>query len=275
MRPERPEEASSPAPRERQLKVIGRQPLAAAFEAALARSLRRHLPELDERRIALVREQAFRDFMQLVGQKVRNLRGVSKRDFLAELERSHTEVLQQREEARRELARLQLRVEVIQRLKRDQGALDAGGSPLNEGLQELFRRAQRGELSLEDLKQEVELVAQEFAHLDKERSLSEYDRQLDVFERRIAKLNVSLRQSEDTIQELARHKAVDPGIASVYRTVQGLSVDDQQRDVKHDLLVKLFEANLALREQMSGGEGEPLAPAAARPGPRRPKRSPG
>lgn len=238
-------------PRQRQLRVISRQPLEAAFEAALARSLRRHAPELDERTIAIVREQAFRDFMQLVGQNVRNVRGVSKREFMAEFERSHADVLKQREEARRELARLQLRVELLRRLKAGQGSADEAGSPLDEALQLLFRRARSGELDMDDLKREVELMALEFAHFDKKRSQSEYDRQLDVFERRIAKLNSSLKVSEETIEALARHKAGDPGIASIYRTVQGLSADDTLHAVKHELLVKLFEANLALREQMS------------------------
>ena len=253
MRPERPDEASpAPAPpRQRQLRVISRQPLEAAFEAALARSLRRHAPKLDERTIAIVREQAFRDFMQLVGQNVRSVRGVSKREFMAELERSHADVMRQREDARHELARLRLRVELLRRLKSGQGSDGDAGSPLNDALQLLFRRARSGELDMDELKREVELMAMEFAHFDKKRSQSEYDRQLDLFERRIAKLNTSLKESEETIQALARHKAGDQGIASIYRTVQGLSADDQMHAVKHELLVKLFEANLALREQMA------------------------
>lgn len=236
-----------PAPaRRRQLKVIGRQPLEAAFEAALSRSLRRHAPHLPPRAVTAIQEQAFREFMQLVGRKVRNVNGVSKRDFLAELERSHADALRERERVRHELERLQLRAEVLRRTTTSQEPNAA--SPLSEGLQELFRRAERGEMDLASLEQEVELVAKEFATVDRERSLSEYDQQIELFERRIAKLNSSLKQSEETIEALARSKTVDPGIASIYRDVQGLSEQDAQHDMKHELLVKLFEANLALRE---------------------------
>lgn len=259
MRRQRPQGQTAGSPGARQLKVIGRRPLEAAFEAALARSLRRHAPELDEERVALVREQAFRDFMRLVGSQVRSLRGISKRDFLADLEQSHAAVLREREEARRELARLEVRAAVVRRMEAPREA-EGAGTPLNDGLQEIFQRAERGELAMEDLRQEVELAASQYASIDKERTLSEYERQIDLFQRRIAKLNESLKRSEQTIQELARSKQVDPGLASVYRSVQGLAADAQMREAKLDLLVKLFESNLALREQFGAGR------AAAAPG---------
>lgn len=237
---------ATPAKR-RQLKVIGRQPLEAAFEAALMRSLRAHAPTLSERQRLAIREQAFRDFMQLVGRKVRSVNGVSKRDFLAELERSHSDALRERESVRAELERLQLRTEVLRRSSAD----ETGDSSLSEGLLELFRRAERGELDLSSLKQEVAFVATELASKDRERSLADYDRQIEIFERRIAKLNSSLQQSEATIRDLASRKSADDGVASIYRTVQGLSEGEQNREAKHHLLVELFEANLALREQVA------------------------
>ena len=139
--------------RRRQLKVIGRQPLEAAFEAALSRSLRRHAAQLPARTVAAIQEQAFREFMQLVGRKVRSVNGVSKRDFLAELERSHAHALQERERVRHELERLQLRAEVLRRGAT--GHEPGTTSPLSEGLQELFRRAERGDIDLASLEHEV------------------------------------------------------------------------------------------------------------------------
>jgi len=45
------------------------------------------------------------------------------------------------------------------------------------------------------------------------------------------------------------------GVASLYRTVQGLTSEDDQYEAKAEMLKNIFDANLALREAMSGSEG--------------------
>ena len=68
--------------------------------------------------------------------------------------------------------------------------------------------------------------------------------EVDLLERRIQKLTKAL---EDAQTELVRAQAggeIDPGVASAYRTVQGLR---DQHGAKRDMLEKLFEANLELR----------------------------
>ena len=73
-------------------------------------------------------------------------------------------------------------------------------------------------------------------------------REVDTLRRRLRKLTSSL---EETERELARVQALEPveeGVASQFRTVQGLSSKDAQFELKRELMSKILEANLALRE---------------------------
>jgi hypothetical protein len=67
-------------------------------------------------------------------------------------------------------------------------------------------------------------------------------------ERRVAKLVKSLEETEQVLARVAAAKAIDPGVASIYDSVQGLSAADAAVEKKKELLVHIFEANLALRQ---------------------------
>ena len=74
--------------------------------------------------------------------------------------------------------------------------------------------------------------------------------EVEVLERRIQKLTRALEEAQ---QELVRAEAgheIDPGVASAYRTVQGLRDGD---GAKRDMLEKLFQANLELRTLLGQG----------------------
>lgn len=66
-------------------------------------------------------------------------------------------------------------------------------------------------------------------------------------ERRIEKLTSSLQRTEEELVRLASMKDIELGVSSIFRTVQGLSADDNLADAKRDMLKNIFEANLALR----------------------------
>ena len=70
-------------------------------------------------------------------------------------------------------------------------------------------------------------------------------------ERRVTKLTSSLTRTEGELKRLASMKDIDVGVASLYRTVQGLSDGDDQLEAKRDMLKNIFDANLALREAMT------------------------
>jgi hypothetical protein len=70
---------------------------------------------------------------------------------------------------------------------------------------------------------------------------------IELLERRIAKLTQQLGQTEEQLQSALRSQSVDPGLASVYSTVQGLSSSAAQAELKKALMSKIFEANVELR----------------------------
>jgi Mrp family chromosome partitioning ATPase len=75
--------------------------------------------------------------------------------------------------------------------------------------------------------------------------------QIDVLERRIAKLTSLLEKTELTLRHIAALKDVDPGIASIYRGVQGLSPEADALASKRELLQKIFQANLELKQAIA------------------------
>jgi Mrp family chromosome partitioning ATPase len=76
-------------------------------------------------------------------------------------------------------------------------------------------------------------------------------RRIDQLERRIAKLTQQLEQTEAELKRIAAMKSIDLGIASIYRSVQGLSARDEALALKRSLMRDIFQANLNLRTAMA------------------------
>ncbi|MEX1025062.1 MAG: GGDEF domain-containing protein [Planctomycetota bacterium] len=73
---------------------------------------------------------------------------------------------------------------------------------------------------------------------------------VELLERRVAKLKEALTAAEAEIGRVAALKAMDPGLASVYRSVQGLDEGAQDVSRKREMLAVLFEANVKLRDEI-------------------------
>jgi diguanylate cyclase (GGDEF)-like protein len=134
--------------------------------------------------------------------------------------------------------------------------VELGGLPdteLGVKLRELFERIgpqtpetallQRAVIAL--ILQNIELVRAESA----EHELTERDRQIDNLERRVRKLAAMLEMTEAELRRVAELKDVDPGIASVYRNVQGLSGAERDYEMRKQLMNEIFKANVELRER--------------------------
>ena len=80
----------------------------------------------------------------------------------------------------------------------------------------------------------------------------EHSKQVDLLERRLSKLSDTLETTEGELLQAARRGNADSGVASVYRTVQGLSDVEDDSELKQEMMVKIFEANLELKTQVSG-----------------------
>jgi diguanylate cyclase (GGDEF)-like protein len=89
----------------------------------------------------------------------------------------------------------------------------------------------------------------------------EAQRKIELLERRIAKLTGQLGLTEEQLQNVLRMKNVDPGLASIYSSVQGLSSDQAQLELKRELMSKIFQANIELRQQRSVSGQQPFPSA--------------
>ncbi|HTF88636.1 MAG TPA: hypothetical protein VK843_09520 [Planctomycetota bacterium] len=78
----------------------------------------------------------------------------------------------------------------------------------------------------------------------------EHRREVEMLERRIAKLTQQLEATEADLQRMAAAKGIDLGLASIYRSVQGLSPQEEALALKKDLMQKIFQANLELKQSM-------------------------
>lgn len=185
------EENSGPAVR--RMSLVRRDDLGAIVREAVARALD-PLDVPSRRAVARALEVELASLLTLRG---RSVRGWSRTEFLAEMERARADLLRRRMEAETQLG-------------------DLGG-----GLGRLADATGSGT----------------------------DDTRVDQLERRIKKLTRSLETTEDALRRVSLLSEHDPGIASIFRTVQGLTVEDPAWENKQSLLGAIFEANLELQGQ--------------------------
>jgi hypothetical protein len=73
-------------------------------------------------------------------------------------------------------------------------------------------------------------------------------------ERRIAKLMGTTESMEKALGKLANAKEPDIGIASIYRTTQGITLVDSEEDQKSEMMKDIFKANMVLHNQIELGK---------------------
>ncbi|MCY2960304.1 MAG: hypothetical protein NTY35_09080 [Planctomycetota bacterium] len=78
--------------------------------------------------------------------------------------------------------------------------------------------------------------------------MREHARQVDMLERRIAKLTSVIGVTEEELARVMAMKTIDPGVASIFKTVQGLRGDDAQAQAKKAMMSTIFEQNLAFQK---------------------------
>ena len=86
--------------------------------------------------------------------------------------------------------------------------------------------------------------------------MAEHNLQIQMLERRMAKLTGNLNVTEQKLKKVASMKMVDTGIASIYGDVQGIDFDGENAESKKALMADLFQANLALKDQLQSESAE-------------------
>ena len=178
--------------------------------------------------------------------RARRVRGLTRAEALREFERAHGALRREHEETRRELAELEqsLRAAQVAASRAPGVALDTAAlaGALEADLQEL--------LSAPDPRAGVaRVVGRESERRERAiaGALAQERDKAALLERRVAKMRAELATLERVLSELERRAATDEGVASIYRTVQGLSASEPERDVKGELMRQIFEANVRLQ----------------------------
>lgn len=82
-----------------------------------------------------------------------------------------------------------------------------------------------------------------------ERERQEQQQKIELYERRIEKLNQALKDTESTLAKVAKAKGIDGGLASIYSEIQGLNLEDGSYERKSELLKEIFVQNLELQNK--------------------------
>jgi hypothetical protein len=195
-----------------------------------------------------LRREVQRRFLALSFERARKVRGLTREEALREFERAHAALSENHAETKKELAELEARLEqgrdgAVEPAPVDEEAL---ARALGEDLEELLHAApSTRETALE------RVVARERARRDGaiQQALAVERGKADLLERRVAKMRGELATMERAMAELERRAAIDGGVASIYKDVQGLSEAEPERDVKKALMQQIFEANVALQKR--------------------------
>jgi diguanylate cyclase (GGDEF)-like protein len=135
--------------------------------------------------------------------------------------------------------------------------VDLPETDLAENLRGVFRKHGRAQ-DLMDLEADVIQLAEASLQAAREdavsRTVGEHLREIDVLERRVTKLRELLDTTETELARIADAKGIDAGVASIYRTVQGLRGDERGFEQKKEMLSLIFEANLELQKKKRSGD---------------------
>jgi uncharacterized protein YlxW (UPF0749 family) len=231
-----------------QVSVLGVDRIVGLIEQAVHRSLKSHLIGLEREAVA---DATKAEFLRLLRSN-------------EDLQREKSEIQQLRERAEEEID--QLRRELARdhrtlQTKLSQGSLDAAARYAEENAeiaakvrllrQSLPADAPAGLFEQRLMELIMDVVSGERSTADSARQALR-DREVENLQRRIAKLTETLSSTEHRLQQVAAMKAVDGGISSLYREVQGLADGDSQVGKKKELMAEIFKANLKLQKRSQG-----------------------
>jgi GGDEF domain-containing protein len=148
-------------------------------------------------------------------------------------------------------------------------AAEVGGlqeSAVLDQMQQIFAGAPRTSEIIELEKKIMALAAKELFEERRKAvaaQVAENKRQVDQLERRIAKLTSILGVTEEELSRVMAMKNIDAGVASIYRTVQGLSGTDEQAEAKRVMMGEIFRSNLAFQQRGAAADAAETSIGAA------------
>ena len=242
--------------------VVGLDRIALLIEESVDRILRQRSAELDSSDRAEIAGATRQEFVRLLKDH-EDLAG-SKRRIEREKQALESQIARLRQDLASEQAALAQRLEAPGSRAAGARATSAADAALADRIQALFREhgeaGPRGErLRVLVMAAIDQALAAERARVEASRR-TEHTREVDLLERRIRKLSDSLERTEHELQRVSSLKDLDAGVASVYRTVQGLSTGTPDAQQKQGMMSAIFQANLELKRRRGNGKEPPTTP---------------
>lgn len=134
---------------------------------------------------------------------------------------------------------------------------DLAGTTLEEKVASLFQRIGAGS-DQGMLEREVLGVLQRTLAEARgpRRTAAEVEAEIRLLEGRVAELRRMLDASEQELERMIQEKSVDPGLASLYRGVQGLDAGARDYAKKKELLSVIYKANVDLLRELRAQGGK-------------------
>ena len=229
-----------------QVNVVSLDRIVVLIEEAVHRSLRQHLLGAERDRVVDATKEEFLRLMRSNEQL---------ESEASELRRTQVRATEEIDQLRRDLSESsqQLDAKLAQASFLSQAQVAGENEALAARFQELFARlSEAGNVDPAALRDGALAILMQFADSERREALmakeAARDRDVELLQRRIAKLSTTLEQSEQRMARLAALKNVDPGISSVFREVQGLDPAVELFEKKTALMADIFRANLALQK---------------------------
>lgn len=230
----------------RQVNVLGLDRVVSLVEQAVYHSLRHRLMGLDRKQVADATKAEFLRLLQT------NQKLSKDHQKLQEIKlRAEEEVHQLRRELAQQRTILRTKLDEAAARRREEGQDD--DSAIVQQLHTLFETlGSRGKLSFSDLQKQITETVLDVVAVERQSAIAAreelHSREVDLLQRRIAKVNQALGDTERQLAEAARSQPVEEGVASKFRDVQGLSPEDGNYQRKKELVYEIFRANLALQK---------------------------
>ncbi len=235
---------------------VSREMVSKLIEKAVNRTLMERTVGVSQPELRELVSSAHDEFNRIVGQQ-------------DEIDRTRQQVGEQRVALKEELARIRAELAarrgfVETQLSRDRRAIeDTENETVAAQIREVFekldaptpetRRAERDAIvrALEALE-----AARASAY---EAGRAKANDEIQVLERRVAKLVQSLETTEHALRRVSEQAQLTQGIESIYRSVQGLSPEEQDAEAKRALMAEIFKKNLELYRERKTVEGASAA----------------
>lgn len=224
--------------------LLGADQLAVLIERALDRALEHRVLELSEPEKALLLDRARQEFESLRSE-LQGLEGETarRRDELHDLESRIGSLTKDFQNANRSLDE-----EILAAARLDETSRAAPEPELaillsvisQAGVREPAIAGRVATAVLEHLRYERDMAAA--------RAASEQRARVELLERRLAKLNETLVRTEADLDAALQNTSREDGVASIYKTVQGLRATAKDFERKKALLSEIFQKNLTLQK---------------------------